>query len=76
MRTSIRAENACTRLADKRRIYAGCVAALTAYSEATVTRPTRPIAEGGEPMPEVRLEPGDAAGLAEMLRVPHRLAQL
>ena len=36
LRASIRAEDARAKLADKRRIYAGCVAALTAYSDATV----------------------------------------
>ncbi len=43
LRTSIRAEDARARLADKRRIYAGCVAALTAYSDATVAANTSKI---------------------------------
>jgi hypothetical protein len=36
LRIGIRAEDARARLADKRRIYAGCVATLTAYSDAIV----------------------------------------
>lgn len=36
LKASIRAEDVRAKLADKRRIYAGCVAALTAYSDATV----------------------------------------
>jgi len=43
LRISIRAEDARTRLADRRRIYAGCVAALTAYSDATVANNPKPL---------------------------------
>jgi hypothetical protein len=34
----------------------------------TVTRPTPPVPEGGEPMPDMRLDTADAAELAEMLQ--------
>jgi hypothetical protein len=40
LRTSISAEDRRARLAEKRRIYAGCVAAVTAYSDATVAANT------------------------------------
>ena len=42
------------------------VASRAPAARSTVTRPTRPTAEGGNPMPEVRLNASDAAELAEL----------
>src|SRR5262245_27456997 len=39
-----------------------------AATRSTVTRPMRPTPEGGEPMPDFKLDASDAAELAEMLQ--------
>lgn len=87
LRTSISAENARANRAEKRRIYAGCVAALTAYFDATVAARTVVLLVAGQ-RAELEAEVGrtrlaaqvatsemDLIGPPEVAIMAHRAAQ-